>query len=129
MKRFSPAVVPVLALLVAVQALAAGGSWLVCRYTGEVMASCECQRGSSAADGAPTVEDEDCCLLVRSEAAAVPAIIKASATTAPTIVAQVCLPPVPSEQLSLVAVARDLVSGRRRPRSTPLYVQVRSLLI
>ena len=126
MQRFSLAVSPVLALLVAMQTFAVGGSWLVCRYTGEVMVSCECQHGSSAGEGAPTVAAEGCCLLVRSEAAAVPAIIQASATTVHTVVAQVCLSPSPGVQLPRPSAG---LSGVQRRHPTPLYVRVRSLLI
>jgi hypothetical protein len=128
-KSLFPVVVPVLALLVAAQALSTGGSWLVCRYTGAVMDTCQCAQRASPAGAASSIEDQGCCVLVRSEPAAIAAILKLTVTTASAIVNQVSLPPAANQELRTASAERALASHHTRRRSTPLYVQVRSLLI
>lgn len=61
-----------LALLLSAQAIAAGGTVMVCRYTGKVLVECPCPESQ---DGPATLSKESCCELRGSAPMQVTAVV------------------------------------------------------
>lgn len=118
-----------LALAVSSQALAHGSSVLVCRFTGKVIDPCVCPHEREKTPDCPTIKDQGCCELRKTEFPSVPALTKA---TAPVPTKQV-LPAwqVPQPPLPFANINRTVFVAARQqaPPSTPLYLSIRSLLI
>ena len=119
----------IVALFIAAQALAHDGTLLVCRYTGKVVTPCACPDERRAEPDCATVRRQNCCELHKSEAPAVPAVVKASAPTPVRQVFGTGFTPAPSEPFLGGDRSIFVASRQQAPPSTPLYLSIRSLLI
>lgn len=117
------------AIVVASQALADGGSVLVCRYTGRIMDPCACPHERQQPSDRATLQDQGCCELRKSEAPATAVLAKAT-PPAPTKYADVTWLSLAPSRTSMGASRTVFVAARQQaPPSTPLYITIRSLLI
>jgi hypothetical protein len=119
----------ILALCIAAQALAYDSTLLVCRYTGKVVTPCACPDERRAEPDCATIRRQDCCEVHKSEAPAVPAVVKASAPTPVRHVLATGFTPAPSEPFLGWDRSVFVASRQQAPPSTPLYLSIRSLLI
>lgn len=117
-------------LVFATQAVAYGGTQLICRYTGQVMESCCCQKVEKAEESAaPTLSEGCCCDVRKTERTEISGVVSTESTKGrlwvglPLVVHRT---PEFTVQFAPVAATSALNTG---PPADLQYLKMRQLLI
>ena len=113
-------------MIIAMGALAHDSAAAVCRFTGEVIEPCACERSHATAPAMPSINSQSCCELRRVHVVTLDAIANVEHGNIVRLTQAVALV-VPTNNVS--TAARVIIARQQAPPTTPLYLAHRSLLI